>query len=123
MKILIVCFITCLLLNVYGCNKQTSANNNLSPMNEKVDSFVKTAPVTTQELLIQLKKNTDISLIEEAFKGYELKSIKLISKHLNIWLVSYNAQHITAQELLLQIKSNSLVKDAQTNKKMELRND
>jgi hypothetical protein len=47
--------------------------------------------------------------------------VKKIAPNLNIWLLRCNAKQASGDELLAAIKSHKKVKEAQYNKKIELR--
>jgi hypothetical protein len=73
------------------------------------------------ELLVQFRPEANIELFENSFSHYEVETAQLLSRRMNIWLVRYNADQVDGLEILNQVKSNSLVKEAQFNHYVQLR--
>ena len=74
------------------------------------------------ELLIQVYEERAVDDLEEAFKSYDLKKMRVVSRPVYIYLFSFNTQSIDQEELLVLVKESTLVKEAQTNKSVQIRN-
>ncbi|RPI73843.1 MAG: hypothetical protein EHM47_05180, partial [Ignavibacteriales bacterium] len=73
------------------------------------------------ELLIQFKPEADIESFKNSLTSYEVEIDRLLSKRMNIWLVKYNPDQIDNVNMLLSVRSNSAVKEAQFNHYVQLR--
>lgn len=73
-------------------------------------------------LLVQLKDVKSINTLEKEFVAYELTRIKLVSRPMFIYLVSYSTDKIDEEELIGLLKNSSLVKEAQPNREVNTRN-
>lgn len=94
-----------------GCkNKQTVTG-----------SKVKKSDNIESEIIVQLQADVSMRRLIAVFEEYELEEINSINKEMNIWLVTYNMEKITPDEMLQKLQSNSSVVSAEFNKKVTLR--
>ncbi len=79
------------------------------------DSYVK------GEVMVQLKAGSNFETFLESFQFIELKSKQLLSRRMNIWLLTYDVDRIEEDEILFTIKQNNSVKAVQFNHYVKLR--
>lgn len=79
------------------------------------DSYVK------GEVMVQLKAGSNFETFLESFQFIELKSKQLLSRRMNIWLLTYDVDRIEEDEVLFTIKQNNSVKAVQFNHYVKLR--
>lgn len=77
--------------------------------------------VIENEILIILKGKIQPTVLEKAFKTFDLKAIKQISKQSNIWLYSFDATKIVSKKMLADVKKSIYVKSAQFNHRVSIR--
>mgnify|MGYP003827532425 CR=1 FL=1 len=90
-----------------------------------------TSPLTAQrggdlvpgELIIQMKPGAIAEELVPAFKAYDLRTVQLLSRRMNIWLVSYDTRTAGSDDVLFSIRSHPLVSIVQHNHYMTLRDD
>ena len=83
------------------------------------------ADVSTEEestVLVQLFESGNEEALEVAFSDYDLKMKKVVSRPLYIGLYTFNTDKTTNTELVALLKKSPLVKEAQLNRNVELRN-
>ena len=73
------------------------------------------------EILIDLIAGYDSKKIEESFSKYNLKKEKIISPSLNIILCKFDSEKITLEKLIIKVKKDKGVEEAQSNKKINNR--
>ena len=73
------------------------------------------------EVMIQLHTDTNVESFLDAFQFIELKSKKLLSMRMNIWLFVYDGDRIEEDEVLFTIRQNAEVKAVQFNHYVNLR--
>lgn len=73
------------------------------------------------ELIVQLKENVDVFDLTSENNSINLEVVKVLVKHLNIWLLSFDTELITSEAALSNIRESSLVKLAQFNHFIKLR--
>lgn len=73
-------------------------------------------------ILVQLYDANSLEKLVQEFDVYNLQKQKLVSRPMNIFLFSFNSEKIAPTELIGLLKESDLVKEAQKNKKVELRN-
>lgn len=81
-----------------------------------------TGDYATEEVLVQLNDGAVVTGLEEAFETYQLRNQKVVSRPMNIHLFTFNSEKISQSELIQQLKSSALVKEAQPNNDVQLRN-
>lgn len=75
------------------------------------------------EIIIQMKPGSSVDQIIPAFKAYDLKSQRLLSRRMNIWLISYDTRTAASDDVLFSLRSHPLVSIVQNNHYMDLRDD
>lgn len=73
-------------------------------------------------VIVQLINEGSHQDLELAFESYSLKKKKVISRPLYIILFEFDAEKISNEELVTLLKQSPLVKEAQLNRKVQLRN-
>jgi len=86
----------------------------------KSKSSTQVEEVTT--VLVQVYDDTSIALLEQNFGKYTLLKEKVVSRPMHIYLFTYDSKKIIEEELIKQLKTSDLVKEAQSNKNVQLRN-
>lgn len=81
---------------------------------------VKSEEETT--VIVQLKEEGTESALENEFATYGLEKKKVLSRPLFIFLFTFDTQKTTNTELVELLKKSPLVKEAQLNRNVELRN-
>ncbi len=84
--------------------------------------FPQESNIINGELIIQFKPNTSLEYFENSFSTIGLKSSRLLSKRMNIWLFNYNTQKISPEDVLFRIKQNKSVNIIQFNHYIRKRN-
>ncbi len=84
--------------------------------------FSQVSNIVDGELIIQFKPQTSIENFEDSFRAAGLKSIRLLSKRMNIWLFNYIPQKISPENILLQVRQDKNVYLAQLNHYVQKRN-
>ncbi|MCD4797204.1 MAG: S8 family serine peptidase, partial [Candidatus Cloacimonetes bacterium] len=81
--------------------------------------FANESPYVPNEMMIRLKTGNSsqeaINLISSDLNGIEVQPVKLLSRRMNIWLVTFFADRQPDQEVLFSIKQHKFVKEAQFN--------
>jgi len=85
-------------------------------------SKIETTNSEETTVLVQMYDANSLEMLIQDFDAYNLQKQKLVSRPLHIFLFSFNSEKITATELIDLLKASDLVKEAQTNKNVELRN-
>lgn len=75
------------------------------------------------EIIIQLKPATEASIVVPDFKSFDLKTERLLSRRMNIWLMSYNTQKANGDDVLFSLRTHPLVSIVQYNHFMDIRDD
>ena len=75
-----------------------------------------------QTVLVQLHDLNTVDSLEDAFGQYQLKQDRLISRPMQIILFSFNSEKIQDTTLIRLLKTSELVKEAQQNRDVKLRN-
>lgn len=73
-------------------------------------------------ILVQMYDDTAITLLEQNYSEYKLLKEKVVSRPMHIYLFTYDSKKIVEEELIKQLKTSKLVKEAQSNKNVQLRN-
>ncbi|MEM7087656.1 MAG: hypothetical protein AAF489_15855 [Bacteroidota bacterium] len=73
-------------------------------------------------ILIQVYNDTSVAILEQNYSAYELRKEKVVSRPMHIYLFTYNTNKIIETELIKQLKTSDLVKEAQSNKNVQSRN-
>jgi hypothetical protein len=73
------------------------------------------------EILIDLIAGYDSKEIEESFSKYNLKKERVISASLNIILCKFDSEKIAIEKLIIKVKKDKRVEEAQSNKKINNR--
>ncbi|NOU46580.1 MAG: S8 family serine peptidase [Bacteroidales bacterium] len=73
------------------------------------------------ELLVQLRQSNDIQQLEKSFAVVDFHKKEIISKRLNIFLVSFDQARVNETTLLSSLKSEPNVVNVQFNHRVELR--
>ncbi len=73
------------------------------------------------ELMIQIIPGKNLQLIESDFISINLKSKRLLSRRMNIWLFEFTSGIISDQEVLSDIKNHTNILEAQFNHFISLR--
>jgi len=76
----------------------------------------------SSDVLVQVYEDTDLSLLEDTYKAYELQKVEVVSRPMHIYLFKFNSKKIKEIELVKLLKQSDLVKEAQPNRNVELRN-
>tara|TARA_R100000935_G_scaffold8302_7_gene17550 strand:- start:188684 stop:189031 length:348 start_codon:yes stop_codon:yes gene_type:complete len=74
-------------------------------------------------ILVQLYEDTAVQTLEDTFVDYTLTKEKVVSRPTKIYLFTFNSKKITDVELIKLLKESSLVKEAQQNRTVQIRND
>lgn len=84
----------------------------------------KTTTTTSENLnvLVQLYDDESVKTLEGDYKTYSLKQEKVVSRPMKIYLFSFDPSTTTDIELVELLKESQLVKEAQRNQKVEIRN-
>ena len=83
---------------------------------EKSDShFIK------DRFIVQLKGKVDPKMIVAALQKYKLELLKPISKHMNMWLFTYDTSTIEPEKMLEILKNSQYATDAEFDKNLNLR--
>ncbi len=85
-------------------------------------TFSQESNTVNGQLIIQLKQHTSEENMENSFSTIGLKSSRLLSRRMNIWLFEYDTQKISAENVLFQISQNENVNIAQFNHYVQKRN-
>ncbi|KAA3605254.1 MAG: hypothetical protein DWQ06_03675, partial [Calditrichaeota bacterium] len=67
------------------------------------------------DLLVQFHKNTDVETFTKNFGDIGLRTEKLLTRRMNIWLVKFDPSQVSDEDALLLMKSHPLVQEAQFN--------
>lgn len=67
------------------------------------------------EVIVQLKKFEELNSFSESFEHIGLKTNRLLSKRMNIWLFTYDEAKVDISDILFEIRMNPGVKSAQFN--------
>jgi hypothetical protein len=73
------------------------------------------------EILIDLITGYDSKELEESFSKYNLKKERVISPSLNIILCKFDSEKIALEKLIIKVKKDKGVEEAQSNKKINNR--
>ncbi len=73
-------------------------------------------------LIVQMHDSQATVQLEKDYTQYDLQEKKVLSRPMNIFLFTFNSEKIQNTELLELIKKSDLVKEAQLNKNVTLRN-
>ena len=73
-------------------------------------------------VIVQLKEAGTSEALEKEFKSYGLKEKKVLSRPLYIVLYTFNTEKTTNVALVKLLKQSPLVKEAELNSSVELRN-
>ena len=73
-------------------------------------------------ILVQVYDDASVELLEQNYSEYELRKEKVVSRPMHIFLFTYNTNKIIETELIKQLKTSDLVKEAQSNKNVQSRN-
>lgn len=73
-------------------------------------------------ILVQVFDDASVALLEENYSEYELRKEKVVSRPMHIFLFTFNTNKIKETELIKQLKTSDLVKEAQSNKNVQSRN-
>lgn len=73
-------------------------------------------------ILVQLHDAESIADLESDFSEYALKMEKVVSRPTQIYLFTFNSKKIKDTELISLLKTSDLVKEAQQNRNVQLRN-
>jgi subtilisin family serine protease len=79
--------------------------------------------VVPGEIIIQMRPAAETSDILSEFSAAGLKSERLLSRRMNIWLISYDTKKANGDDLLFALRSHPLVSIVQYNHVMDLRDD
>jgi len=104
-KTVLILFATILCNTSFSCKSKTSTQDE--------------EPKT---ILIQVFDDASVELLEQNYSEYELRKEKVVSRPMHIFLFSYNTKKIIETELIKQLKTSDLVKEAQSNKNVQSRN-
>lgn len=74
------------------------------------------------EVLVQFNEQYESTNLEETYVAYELKKKKVVSRPMHIYLFTYNSKKIKQAELIELLKTSELVKEAQPNRNVQIRN-
>lgn len=74
------------------------------------------------ELIVQLANNSTPQELEATFTKYQLKLKNPVAKSMNMWLFEFDTSSIENEKLIKLLKKSDFVKEAESNKKLELRN-
>ena len=77
---------------------------------------------TTRTVLVQVHDDDSIPILEDAFKEYDLAKEKIVSNPMSIYLFTFNTAKITDLALIKLLKESELVKEAQQNRNVQIRN-
>lgn len=75
----------------------------------------------TTEVLVQVYEDTAVTILEDTYKVYGLKKVKVVSRPMYIYLFEFNPKKIKQTELIALLKTSDLVKEAQINRNVETR--
>src|SRR5690554_459699 len=75
------------------------------------------------ELIVQFRPEADVESFKTSLSQFEVETVQLLSRRMNIWLVKYNTFRAGSNEMLDAVRSNPAVKEAQFNHTVQLRND
>ena len=73
-------------------------------------------------LIVQMHDSQATTKLVKDYSQYDLQEKKVLSRPMNIFLFTFNSEKIQNSELLELIKKSDLVKEAQLNKNVTLRN-
>lgn len=76
----------------------------------------------SNDVLVQLYDDQSIMALEKEFSEYSLKNKKVVSRPMHIFLFEYNENKISDTTLIHLLKTSNLVKEAQQNRDVTLRN-
>lgn len=80
------------------------------------------ANIIKGEIIIDLKENITPKVIENSFSKYDLIHSKNLSPSLNINLYKFDSNKIALEKLIIKVKKNENVENAQSNKTTTNRN-
>ena len=81
-----------------------------------------TLPGENDTVLVQLHNLEATDSLVKAFEEYQLVENRLVSRPMQIVLFSFNSRKIKDTTLIRMLKSSKLVKEAQQNRDVQLRN-
>lgn len=73
-------------------------------------------------VIVQMHDSSATAQLEQDHAPYDLKKEKVISRPMQIFLFSFNSGKISNTELVQLLKQSNLVKEAQLNRNVTLRN-
>ncbi|MDC8004070.1 hypothetical protein POV27_08395 [Aureisphaera galaxeae] len=73
-------------------------------------------------VIVQLHDSESVVQLEESHTEYSLKKEKVLSRPMHIFLFRFNSEKIQNTELVELLKKSDLVKEAQLNRNVTLRN-
>ncbi len=81
--------------------------------------FANESQYIPNEMMVQLQTGNSsqeaINLISFDLDGIEVQPVKLLTRRMNIWLVTFSADRLSDEEVLLSMKQHKFVKKAQFN--------
>lgn len=67
------------------------------------------------DLLVQFNNKVDVESFAKGFSNIELRTEKLLTRRMNIWLLKFDPSKVSDEDALLLMKSHPFVKEAQFN--------
>lgn len=77
--------------------------------------FARETEYVKGDLLVQFHRNTDVEAFTQNFNDIGLRTDKLLTRRMNIWLLKFDPSQVSDEDALLLMKSHPFVQEAQFN--------
>jgi hypothetical protein len=91
-------------------------------MNQQDERRKQTDELIKSELILEIKPGTTLPKWISIYKPQDLRIIRPISKDNNIWLMTYDKNAISAEQIMILLKNDEKVLNVEFNKIIEKRN-